>query len=45
MSELALNEVYWDELLVLLPVTLPVIPLAQLFILPKILANNTGAWG
>jgi hypothetical protein len=33
MSELALDEAYRDELLVVVPVTLLAIPFAQLFIL------------
>ena len=40
MLKPTLDEAYQDELLVLLPVTLLVNPLAQLFILQKFLTNN-----
>jgi hypothetical protein len=45
MSKPALDEVYRDELLVVLPVTLFAIPFAQLFILQQMLKNknNTSA--
>ena len=47
MSEPALDKVYRDELLVVLPETLLVIPFAQLFILQQMLTykNNTSARG
>ena len=47
MSELALDEAYRDELLVVLRVTLCAIPFAQLFILQQMLTNknNTSARG
>jgi hypothetical protein len=47
MSEPALDETYWDELLVVLPKTLLVIPFAQLLILQQMLTdkNNTSARG
>ena len=40
MSDLALDESYRDELLVVLPMTLFVIPFAQLFILQQTLTNK-----
>jgi len=40
MLESALDEAYRDKLLVLLSMILLAIPLAQLFILHKILVNN-----
>ena len=47
MSELAHDEAYRDELLVVLPVTLLAIPFALLFILQQMLTNknNTSARG
>ena len=41
MSEPALDEAYWDELLVVLAETLLVIPFAQLFILQQMLTDKT----
>jgi hypothetical protein len=40
VSELAFDEAYWDELLVLLLMTLLAIPLAHLFILQQMLTNK-----
>ena len=46
MSEPALEEAYRDELLVVLPKTLLVIPFAEIFILQQMLRkNNTSARG
>jgi hypothetical protein len=45
MLEPTLDELFWDELYVVLPVTLFAIPFAQLFILQQMLTNknNTSA--